>query len=122
MKDRASFLPDSFKRPGDLQQMDTGNVLLRTEVLSKINAHHIQPIVVSYPEAVYEKVPDLDSLFQHKIEIKIGELLDLDFIIEILLDYGFEREDFVYEPGQFSIRGSIIDIYSYGNEMPCIIS
>lgn len=117
-EDAVLFLPDSFKRPGDLQQIDTGNVLLRTEVLSKINAHHIQPIVVSYPEAVYEKVPDLDSLFQHKIEIKIGELLDLDFIIEILLDYGFEREDFVYEPGQFSIRGSIIDIYSYGNEMP----
>jgi len=75
-------------------------------------------IVVSYPEALFEKVVDPAILESNKIVITKDEKLNIDTMIEILVDYGFERTDFVYEPGQFSIRGGIIDIFSYGNEWP----
>jgi transcription-repair coupling factor (superfamily II helicase) len=73
---------------------------------------------VSYPEALFEKVVKPEVLTQHRIDLQIGEQIDLDFVIQVLVEYGFERADFVYEPGQFSIRGGIIDLFSYGNDLP----
>ena len=113
------FFPDSFKRPMQFEEMNNSNILQRTEVVNKLRIKSSKPrIVVSYPEALFEKVVDPAILEANKIIITKDEKLDVDTMIEILVDYGFIRTDFVYEPGQFSIRGGIIDIFSYGNEWP----
>ena len=113
------FFPDSFKRPMQFEEMNNSNILQRTEVVNKLRIKSSKPrIVVSYPEALFEKVVNPAILEANKIVITKDEKLDVDTMIEILVDYGFIRTDFVYEPGQFSIRGGIIDIFSYGNEWP----
>ena len=113
------FFPDSFKRAGTFEEIDNNNVLIRTETINKISSElHAREIVVTYPEALFEKVVDPKYLDEQKITIKKDESLDIDTIIEFLVEYGFERTDFVYEPGQFSIRGGIVDIFSFGNEWP----
>ena len=113
------FFPDSFKRPLAFDRLNRDNVLLRTETINQISSSKSNgEIVVTYPEALFEKVVDPNILLSNKIEIAIQENLDADTIIEVLTEYGFKRVDFVYEPGQFSIRGGIIDIFSYGNEYP----
>ena len=113
------FFPDSFKRPMQFEEINNSNVLQRTEVVNKLRMKSSKPrIVLSYPEALFEKVVDPAILEANKIVITKDERLDIDTMIEILVDYGFVRTDFVYEPGQFSIRGGIIDIFSYGNEWP----
>lgn len=118
-KQSVLFFPDSFRKPAMFEELDNNNVLVRTESVNKINAHyHKREILVTYPEAIFEKVVDPGHLDAHKIIIEKSEQLDLDTMIELLVEYGFERTDFVYEPGQFSIRGGIIDIFSFGNEWP----
>ena len=113
------FFPDSFRRPAFFEELDNNNVLVRTESINKIAAgYHPKEILITYPEAIFEKVVDPKHLESQKINIAKGEDLDVDTIIEFLVDYGFERTDFVYEPGQFSIRGGIVDIFSFGNEWP----
>ena len=113
------FFPDSFKRPRGFDKLHRNNVLQRTETVSKMLVKStIPPIIVSYPEAIFEKVVAPDNLEKTAIKIKVGERLDLKFLVEILVDYGFDYVDFVYEPGQFSVRGGIVDIYSYGNQYP----
>jgi len=113
------FFPDSFRRPGIFEELDNNNVLIRTESINKINSgFQTKEILVTYPEALFEKVVDPQILNEQKIVISKEEKLDLDTIIEFLVEYGFERTDFVYEPGQFSIRGGIVDIFSFGNEWP----
>ncbi len=113
------FFPDSFRRPVQFEEIDNNNVLIRTESINKLSAgYHKSEILVTYPEAIFEKVVDPKHLESQKIQIKKSESLDVDTIIEFLVEYGFERTDFVYEPGQFSIRGGIIDIFSFGNEWP----
>ena len=114
-----SLFPDSFKRPLRFAELDNHNILQRTEAINRINQKSGQgEIIVSYPEAIFEKVVKPSLLDAHRIELKKGEDLDLDTIIEFLIDYGFERTDFVFEPGQFSVRGGIVDIFSFGNEWP----
>lgn len=113
------FFPDSFKRPMYFQALNSTNVLQRTEVISRVTASSkTNDLIVTYPEALFEKVVSPQVLNERRINIKKGEQLDVDFLIEVLVDYGFKREDFVYEPGQFSIRGGIVDVFSYGNEYP----
>ncbi len=113
------FLPDSFKRPGNYEEIQRNNILIRTESINKIsNRLQKHEVLVTYPEALFEKVVDPALLNKQKIVVSKGESIDLDTIIELLVEYGFERVDFVYEPGQFSIRGGIVDIFSYGNEWP----
>ncbi len=113
------FFPDSFKRPLLFSELNTSNVLQRTETINKITSSSTTgEIVVTYPEALFEKVVAPKVLEETRIEIVMNEQLDIDFLIEVLVEYGFERVDFVYEPGQFSIRGGIVDIFSYGNEWP----
>ena len=118
-KKQVRLLPDSFRRPLYFEVLDPTNVLLRTETINYLT--HSQSkgeIVVTYPEALFEQVVAPAVLMKSRIEIQKGEDIDIDTIIEVLVEYGFKREEFVYEPGQFSIRGGIVDIFSYGNEYP----
>jgi len=113
------FFPDSFKKPGLFDTINNSNVLLRTETVSRfVNTHTTGELLVTYPEALFERVVDTKALKKNTISIKSGEKLDIPFMTELLVEYGFDHADFVYEPGEYSIRGDIIDIYSYGNELP----
>ncbi len=113
------FFPDSFKQPMRFETLSNNHVLQRTEVVNKLTTKRSSgEILITYPEALFEKVVAPVVLDQMRIEVAIGEKLDVDFLIDVLIDYRFSRNDFVYEPGQFSIRGGIVDIYSYGNEQP----
>lgn len=117
------FFPDSFKRPAYFDDLNPTHVLQRSEVINKITTPAVpgEPegtVIVTYPEALFEKVVRPEVLAQSRIEVQKGEKLDVDWMIEVLVEYGFTRTDFVYEPGQFSVRGGIIDLYSYGNDLP----
>ncbi|MCX2573733.1 transcription-repair coupling factor [Pedobacter sandarakinus] len=113
------LFPSSYRKSFDFTQVDTANVLARAEVLNELN-HDSEygKIVVSYPEAIAEKVIDRSALEKNTLEISLGAKLGIDFINEFLIDYDFDRRDFVYEPGQFSIRGGIVDIFSFSAELP----
>ncbi|MEZ4983828.1 MAG: CarD family transcriptional regulator [Saprospiraceae bacterium] len=113
------FFPDSFKRPQYFEALDTHQVLQRTEAVNSLTQTASGgEILVTYPEALFEMVVSPEVLNENRILIKQGENVDVPTIIAILTEYGFSREDFVYEPGQYSIRGGIIDIFSYGNDFP----
>lgn len=118
-KGDALFFPDSFHRPRGFDKLNRSSVLQRTEAVSKlVGFPKIPPILVTYPEAIFEQVVAPANLEESAIKVKVGEELDVKFLVEILTDYGFDFVDFVYEPGQFAVRGGIIDIFSYGNELP----
>ena len=112
------YFPSSFKNRKNYQLLNSSHIMLRTEALTKIAAGGNKKILVTYPEALFEKVVLPNTLSSNIIHIKSGDLLKVDELLLKLADYGFERTDFVYEPGQFAIRGGILDIYSYGNEKP----
>ncbi|MEM9835470.1 MAG: transcription-repair coupling factor [Bacteroidota bacterium] len=113
------LLPDSFKRPMYFDVLNPTNVLQRTETINYLtNIKSRGELVVTYPEALFEKVVAPQVLNKARINITKGEDLDVDTIVEVLIEYGFKREDFIYEPGQFSVRGGIVDIFSYGNDYP----
>ncbi len=114
---RVLFLPDSFKRPGAYEDLNPDNALQRTEVVNQL-ALSGPMIVVSYPEAMFEMVVDPEALDAKRIDVRKGENLDVDTLIELLVEFGFVRADFVAQPGEFSIRGGIVDVYSYANEFP----
>lgn len=118
------YFPASFKQRKNFGLLNSSHVMLRTEALTKIASQlnttgSVQKkILVTYPEALFEKVVISDTLSSNIIFIKNGDTLDTANLLLNLADFGFERTDFVYEPGQFAIRGGILDIYSFGNEKP----
>lgn len=118
------YFPASFKQRKNFSLLNTSHVMLRTEALTKIasqlNASGSvnKKVLVTYPEALFEKVVVSNTLSSNIIFIKNGDTLDTGSLLLKLADFGFERTDFVYEPGQFAIRGGILDIYSFGNEKP----
>jgi len=113
------LFPSSYRKSADFTQVDSANVLLRAEVLNELNhASEYGRLIVSYPEALAEKVINRSALEKNTLEITINNKLSIDFINEFLIEYDFERVDFVYEPGQFSIRGGIVDIFSFSHELP----
>lgn len=113
------FFPDSFKRMGNFNELNSSHVMLRTEALTKFTGNKInKKVLITYPEALFERVVNPKSLSTNMISIKVGENLDVDALLEKFVSLGFKREDFVYEPGQFAMRGGILDIYSFGNEHP----
>ena len=112
------FFPFSYKRSLKEKQEDNSSVVLRTEVLNKLQKSEDKYIVVSYPEALLEKVITKDAFKSSILDIEVKQNLDIDFINELLDEQNFERVDFVYAPGQYSIRGSLVDIFSYSNELP----
>jgi transcription-repair coupling factor (superfamily II helicase) len=119
IKDGVLFLPDSFAQPLRFDKINRSQLLQRTETVSKLStAPKIPKIVVTYPEALFEKIVAPEVLQRASINIKKGEQLDLSFLAETLREYGFDEVDFAFEAGQFAIRGGIVDIYSYGNEYP----
>ncbi|MES1224542.1 MAG: CarD family transcriptional regulator, partial [Bacteroidota bacterium] len=112
------YFPSSFKNKKNYRLLNSSHVMLRTESLTKIAGGGNKKILVTYPEALFEKVVVPEKLSSNIIRIKTGDVLHTDELLLKLADYGFERTDFVYEPGQFAIRGGIIDIYSFGNDKP----
>ena len=112
------YFPSSFKTSQNFSLLNPSHVMLRTEALTKLSMGGNKKIVVTYPEAFFEKVIMPKTLQDNIIQIKTNDTLGLDALMERLIQYGFERTDFVYEPGQFALRGGIFDIYSFGNEKP----
>ena len=111
------FFPTSFKRSIIYGQEDNSNLLLRAETLQSL-ANNEHSIIVTYPEAIIEKVINKDKLISSTLKLSVGEQVSIDFIQEVLQEYHFQYVDFVYEPGQYSIRGSIIDIFSFASDDP----
>ncbi|MBC7745623.1 MAG: transcription-repair coupling factor [Flavobacterium sp.] len=113
------FFPSSYRKSFDFTLTDSGNILQRAEVLNELNhSSEFGKIIVTYPEALAEKVIDRQALEKNTLEISTGNKLGIDFINEFLIEYDFNRVDFVYEPGQFSIRGGIVDIFSFSHDLP----
>lgn len=112
------FFPSSYKRSVQFGHIEQENIVQRTEVLNKLSLNENPYIVISYPEALTETVISHDALDTNTLRVKTGDKLSTDFINEFLFEYGFERVDFVHEPGQFSIRGSIVDVFSFSHEDP----
>ncbi|WP_342344013.1 transcription-repair coupling factor [Carboxylicivirga mesophila] len=113
-----SFLPSSYKRSPEYGQKDSQNVLLRTEALSQLQSGRKELFVFTYPEALVEKVLSAELLDENRLIINKGDQLNISFITDVLNEYHFQRVDFVFEPGQYSVRGSIIDVYSFSDEDP----
>jgi transcription-repair coupling factor (superfamily II helicase) len=114
------LFPSSYKKIYQFEHVENANVLLRAEVLSRVN-HGIkgeEEIIVTYPESLSEKVINRRSLIENTFTVKLGENLDMAFLEEMLLSYDFEKTDFVLEAGQFAVRGGIIDVFSYANDLP----
>lgn len=114
---RIIFYPASYRVPYQLEETDNANVVSRAEALEKINNGN-NVWVVTYPQALFEKVPTQKRLKEHTLRVEIGKSYSIDFMNELLLECHFDRVDFVYEPGQFSIRGGILDVFSYSNDDP----
>lgn len=113
------FFPDSFKKAGSYNELNSSHVMLRTESLTKFSKKEShKKVLVTYPEALFEKVVNPKTLSGNMISIKEGENLDVDKVLKQFVSLGFRKEDFVYQPGQFAMRGGILDIYSFGNEHP----
>lgn len=113
------FFPASYRKAFEFTQIDSTHVLQRAETLSALNhASELPKMVVTYPEAIAEKVINRDDLEKNTLPITQNTKLSIDFINEFLYEYDFERVDFVYQPGQFAIRGGIVDIFSYSNDLP----
>ncbi len=113
------LFPSSFKRPYQFDETENASILMRAEILNRLNQKNTKgELIVTYPEALTEKVINKRSLQENTFSAKVGELVDTEFLAELLQTYDFERSDFVYEAGQFAVRGGIIDVYSYANELP----
>ncbi len=113
------FFPTSYRKAFDFTQLDSAHVLQRAETLSTLNHQSELPkMVVTYPEAIAEKVINKSDLEKNTLEITVNTRLSIDFINEFLYEYDFERVDFVFEPGQYAIRGGIVDIFSFSNDLP----
>ena len=112
------FYPSSYRRPYQIEETDNANVLLRSEVLNRINSRKKPAVIITYPTALFEKVVTKKELEKNTLKVTVGENLSLDFVNEILFEYKFKRVDFVTEPGDFSVRGGIIDVFSFSNDEP----
>lgn len=112
------YFPSSFKSNKDFRHLNSSHVMLRAEALTKWASGGNKKILVTYPEALFEKVALPENLTKNIIQIKQAQTLDVNGLLEQLVTLGFSSTDFVYEPGQFALRGGILDIYSFGNEKP----
>ena len=112
------LFPTSYKKPYQYEETKNANILQRAEVLNRLTSSDETLHIVTYPEALLEKVINKKSLVSNSFSISVGEKLNIDFISELLIEYDFEKSDFVYEPGQFSVRGGIIDVFSYSGDFP----
>ncbi len=112
------FYPGSYRRPYQIEETDNANVLLRAEVLNRINSRKNPAVIITYPDALFEKVVTRKELDKNTLKIKLEDTLSLDFLNEVLFEYQFKRVDFVTEPGEFSVRGGIVDVFSFSHDEP----
>ena len=117
-KKQVLFYPTSYKRPYEPEKADNTYILSRTEVLQRVSTSERKTLIVSYPEALSEKVFTRKLLAKNTFKLKVGEKVNLDFLTDLLYDYEFENVDFVVEPGQFAIRGGLVDVFSFANDYP----
>ena len=110
--------PLSYRKPYEFDEVENANVLMRAEVLDKLQAHPQSQLIVSYPEALAEKVITRAGMVKNTFSVKVGDTLDREFLTEFLQGYDFEKTDMVNEAGQFAIRGGIIDVFSFAHELP----
>ena len=112
------FYPGSYRRPYQIEETDNVNILLRSEVLNRINSRKKPAVIVTYPDALFEKVVTKSELERNTLKLSVGEQISLDFVNEMLFEYHFNRVDFVSEPGEFAVRGGIVDVFSFSNDKP----
>jgi len=112
------FFPSSFKRAVQYNKIDSAAIIQRTEVFNKLASSTRKMTIITYPEALIEKVVTKEEIEANTLEFSVGEAIGISFVKEILVEYGFQLVDFVFEPGQYSIRGSIVDIFSFSNDHP----
>ena len=117
-KKQVLFYPTSYKRPYEPEKADNTYILSRTEVLQRVSTSERKTLIVSYPEALSEKVFTRKLLAKNTFKIKVGDKINLDFLTDLLYEYEFESVDFVVEPGQFAIRGGLVDVFSFANDYP----
>jgi len=115
---RVLFFPESYRRAYQIEETDNANVLLRAKVLSHLQSRQKPQVIISYAAALFEKVVVKKELNSNTLKIKVGDKLSMDFLYDIMFEYQFEQVDFVTEPGEFSIRGGILDVYSFGDDEP----
>lgn len=111
------FFPSSYRRPYQVEETDNANVLLRAEVLDRMRREK-RLIIVTYPSALTEMVVTRKLLEENTLRLHKGEKISISFITDLLETYGFERSDYVYEAGQYAVRGGIVDVFSFANEHP----
>lgn len=114
---KALYYPSTAKGPYQNERTQNANVIHRAEVLTELN-NSKKKIIVTYPEALCEKVVTKKELKKNSLKIQVGDSLSMDFVIDLLFEYEFNREQFVIAPGQFAVRGGLIDIWSYSNDKP----
>jgi len=117
-EDTVLFYPGSYRRPYQIDETDNANVLLRSEVLNRINSQRKPALIVTYPEALFEKVVTKKELEKNTLKLSLNDTISIDFVNEVLFEYKFKRTDFVTEPGEFSVRGGILDVFSFSNDEP----
>lgn len=116
--DSIFFFPSAYRRSIKYGHIDPANEILRTEVLSTLQDTGKPFVIVTYPDALTEKVISQEVLKENTLKISVGEKLDNMFVSDVLDEYGFEQVDYVYEPGQYALRGSILDVFSFSYEFP----
>jgi transcription-repair coupling factor (superfamily II helicase) len=115
---QCSFFLSSYKRNREFNKTDSQNVFSRTEIIKDLNSNGQPKIIVSYPEAIFEKVLIKKEIKKKTLKISTTQKLELESLNEKLFEYDFNRVDFVSEPGDFSVRGGIVDVFSYSNSLP----
>jgi len=118
LEKRLCFFPTAYKKPYNIEDLDNANVLSRSEVINRFAGGNKPMIVVTYPEALSEKVISRAYLDRASFKVSVGMDLSVDFLCDMFSEFGFEREEFVVEPGQFSLRGGIVDVFSYSDDYP----
>ena len=117
-KKRVLFYPTSYKRPYEPEKADNTYILSRTEVLQRLSTSDRKTIIVTYPEALSEKVITRKTMNSNTFKVSVGDNISLDELTDKLVNFNFEHVDFVVEPGQFAIRGGIVDVFSFSNDYP----
>ncbi len=112
------FYPGSYRRPYQIEETDNANILLRAEVLNRLNSRQKPVVIVTYPDALFEQVVTKKEIDKNTLKLAVGDELSLDFVNEVLFEYDFKRVDFVTDPGEFSVRGGIVDVFSFSNDKP----
>jgi transcription-repair coupling factor (superfamily II helicase) len=117
-RNKVLFYPAAYRKHYQIDHPDNSNLLVRAEVLNRFAGERLKNMVVTYPEALCEKVVKKNAVHKNLFRIQSGDKLSPDFLVDLLVEYDFERVDFVVEPGQYALRGGIVDVFSFTHELP----